>query len=1164
MKYSKRFAFIVFPLFFFACNKPSDQEVRQIVSLNQGWRTVFSPDSLANPNFFKEDLVTTDWKSANVPHNWDQYEGYRRLQHGNLHGYAWYRKTFEVEKQPPGRRYFLFFEGVGSYATVFLNGSKVGYHAGGRTTFTIDITDFVNLDEENLLAVRADHPSFIEDLPWVCGGCSTEYGFSEGSQPLGIFRPVQLVVTDEIRIEPFGIHVWNDTTVTENEATINVSVEVKNYSKQSKRITIKSKLVDQSGNPLTMAEATHSVEAGETKIVGQAPPAFQDVELWSVENPYLYELVTEIYEGEELVDKEVTPCGIRWIKWDIAEGGSNQFYLNGKPIFINGTAEYEHNMGQSHAFHDKMVKARVSQMRAAGFNAFRDAHQPHNFRYHNAWDSLGMLWWTQMAAHIWYDTPEFKGNFKTLMRDWVKERRNSPSIILWGLENESTLPTEFAQECTNIIREMDPTSPSQRLVTTCNGGTGTDWNVPQNWTGTYGGNPDLYHQDVERQQLIGEFGAWRTLDFHTEGGFDQNGPQSEDRMALLMEKKVWLADSVKDKTCGHFQWIFTSHENPGRNQSGEALRELDRVGPINYKGLLSPWGEPADVFYMFRSNYAPKKTGPMVYIVSHTWPNRWSSGGIKDGISVYSNCDEVELFNGDVSLGRKANPGLGQHFVWNNVAVETNLLLVKGFVNGKEVAKDLIALNHLPESPELAKMQSADVELSNGPKNYLYRVNCGGPDYVDSNGNLWSADVNQSNPDQSGSTSWTDDFDDMPPFYASQRRTFDPVLNTLDETLFQTFRYGMDKLKFHFPLPDGKYEVELHFIEPWYGTGGGLDCEDWRVFDVAVNGKTVMDDLDIWMEANHDQALVKTVSVEVKGGELVIHFPEIKSGQAIISGIAISSNENIKPAKFSPKTIEVLSGGKLETWLDWGSKAFSDLDATVQELPSELFGADWVQSSEAGVVEIQLNEEVDIYVAISGFKETPSWLADFDFTKMSLELAPSKLGKFGIFKLRKEAGTTMKLGEEHADYRFLIMSQLATRLEPPFDLKPKVPYNEDVAILRSKGLVIDKKYQFGCVTFLNSNKNMVDWPIKTGVADYHAIHFKFNNETGKDIKLAYKLIAADLTLMETQEIVFHETPDTKYREITVSTNSMINAGDYFVRVEGEGAKGLSVRGIRVQ
>ena len=132
-----------------------------------------------------------------------------------------------------------------------------------------------------------------------------------------------------------------------------------------------------------------------------------------------------------------------------------------------------------------------------------------------------------MGAHVWYDSPDFKNNFKTLLKEWVRERRNSPSVVLWGLQNESKLPEEFAKECTEIIRQMDPTASSQRLVVTCNGGTGTDWDVPQNWTGTYGGNPSTYNEDIKRQVLIGEYGAWRTLDLHTEGPFVQNGIYSD-------------------------------------------------------------------------------------------------------------------------------------------------------------------------------------------------------------------------------------------------------------------------------------------------------------------------------------------------------------------------------------------------------------------------------------------------------------------------------------------------------------------------------------------------------------------------------------------------------------------------------------------------------------
>jgi len=641
---------------------------RKSISLNNNWQSVANDTDInAYKGFEAPGFNDKSWKTVNVPHNWDQYEGYRRLLHGNRHGYAWYRKTFVHRENNVGKRFFLYFEGVGSYATVWLNGKQVGYHAGGRTTFTLDVTKNIKLNgQPNVLAVRADHPANIRDLPWVDGGCSMERGFSEGSQPMGIFRPVQLVVTGDVRIEPFGVHVWNDNKVSEKSALLQMETTLKNYSETTRAIMLSNQLFDRSGKKIAEIRAAEKLMPGAVLVLKQQTEAFKNVRLWSLEDPYLYTLKTTITEGDKLIDEVHTPYGIRWISWPVGEKAidNKRFRLNGKPVFINGIAEYEHLIGQSHAFSDEQVRSRVMQIRAAGFNAFRDAHQPHNLLYQEYWDRLGILSWTQMAAHIWYDTPEFRKNFKALLTDWVKERRNSPSVVLWGLENESTLPEDFARECTELIRQLDPTASLQRKVTTCNGGKGTDWDVPQNWTGTYGGDPLTYAKDVEHQVLIGEYGAWRTLDLHTEGPFMQSGPYSENNMTQLMETKVRLAESVKDKTAGHFFWLFSSHDNPGRVQGGEGLRELDRIGPVNYKGMFTPWEEPLDVFYMFRANYAPKTTEPMVYIVSHTWPARWLKPGIKDSITVYSNCDEVELFNdvGEMSLGKRKRNGTGTHF----------------------------------------------------------------------------------------------------------------------------------------------------------------------------------------------------------------------------------------------------------------------------------------------------------------------------------------------------------------------------------------------------------------------------------------------------------------------------------------------------------------------
>ena len=412
--------------------------------------------------------------------------------------------------------------------------------------------------------------------------------------------------------------------------------------------------------------------------------------------------------------KPLLPYGIRWISWPVGRNSADKrFYVNGKAVFINGIAEYEHLMGNSQAFSKEEIRARVMQVRAAGFNAFRDAHQPHNLEYQKYWDSLGILWWPQFSAHIWYDTPQFRESFKALLRDWIKERRNSPSVILWGLQNESRLPEDFARECSAIIRSLDPTASSQRKITTCNGGRGTDWDVPQNWSGTYGGDPLNYGNELQKELLVGEYGAWRSLDLHTGGPFLQTSILSEDRMAQLLETKVRLADSVQKNVAGQFAWLLYSHENPGRVQGGEGLREPDRVGPVNYKGLFTIWGQPTDAFYMYRANYAGKNTQPMVYIVSHTWPNRWLKPGVKDSITVYSNCDEVELFNdvNAVSLGKKQWQGTGTHFSWNKVDIKYNVLYAIGYVGGKPVAKDVILLNNLPPAPHANKLSAENSQI---------------------------------------------------------------------------------------------------------------------------------------------------------------------------------------------------------------------------------------------------------------------------------------------------------------------------------------------------------------------------------------------------------------------------------------------------------------------
>ena len=352
--------------------KPERKGRRTLTSLNEGWKAWLTeaPDSVV---------------STTLPHNFDDYYGYRQLRHGNLHGKATYEKAFTTEKQE-GKRYFLQFEGIGTYATVTLNGHQYPEELVGRTVWTLDITDALH-HGENKLKIDVNHPAMQTASPWVCGGCSSEWGFSEGSQPFGIFRPVTLVETDNVRIEPFGVHIWNNAACD----SVFIETEVKNYTQQEQTIELVNKFTLASGKQVFRYAETLSLHAGETRTIRHAE-RIENVHRWNMDDPYLYQLSTMIKREGKTTDEVRTPFGIRSISWPVLrKNGDNRFYLNGQPVFINGTCEYEHILGNSHAFTPEQIRSRVKQIRNAGFNAFREAHQPHNLLYQQLFDEQGML-----------------------------------------------------------------------------------------------------------------------------------------------------------------------------------------------------------------------------------------------------------------------------------------------------------------------------------------------------------------------------------------------------------------------------------------------------------------------------------------------------------------------------------------------------------------------------------------------------------------------------------------------------------------------------------------------------------------------------------------------------------------------------------------------------
>lgn len=1112
------------------------------------------------------------WSRLSVPNNWQGYSYNRQVVKGARHGVAWYRTHLRIDPPRDDERVFLQFEGANSYATVWLNGRPVGRHGGGLTSFTLDVTTAVRAGD-NLLAVRVDNPAGINDLPWVSGDDQADPGCCEGSQPFGIFRPVHVIRTRALRVAPFGLYAWGKLgDIDAARARLTARTELQNLSARPRAFELLVEIVAPDGKVVAQDRSGQRLAPGAALRVERMLPAIARPKLWSPASPTLYTLRARLLEGGRVVDETATPYGIRTVEVRADAAGNRRLLLNGQQFFVRGVAEYEHLLGGSHAFAPEQVAARVHQVEAAGFNAFRDAHYPHNFAYGDQIARDGLLWWPQFSAHLWADNAAFRANFRALMIDWIRERRNNPAVFLWGLQNESRLPKAFAEEMTLAIRAEDPTASEQRLVVTCNGGEGTDWNVPQNWSGTYGGDPARYGEELVKQGLVGEYGAWRSLELHSEPPFGAT-PFSETRMAALMEQKAYLAGTVADRSVGDFQWLLTTHENPGRpmradgTQIWDGVRELDHVGPANNKGLMTLWGEPLDVYYMYRARQVPAGVAPMVYIVSHTWPDRWTAPGVKFGIEAYSNCDAVELFNdsaGRVSLGRRQRDGEGR-FRWDGVPVRYSVLTATCLMGGKVAARDLVTLNNLPAPPAATAVAAGPALTAGEPgRRYLYRVNVGGPMVVDRHGQRWSADRHLIAGAGWGWTSWADAYPDLDPALGSRRKTFDAIAGTDTPELFQTFRFGREALRYRFAVPDGQYRIELYFAEPWYGRAG-IDARGWRVFDVAVNGKTAIRDLDLFKEAGFEHAIRKVVTAEARGGWLEIGFPRVAANEAILSAIAISGNGAVSPPDDGGSDLIARwtsNGGSVRTWLDNGDAAYADTSAYWTGGAHELLDSDWLRPAArgrtAGPVTVRVN--ATLYLPLAANAAMPAgWGAS--------PLAASLRDSAGVTAVRfatrtARAGETVSLP---GGMPVLVRRTLPSPYAPGmFSLSREAGLfeAEGSGAKAVNGSVASDIKGYGGQGFIRFGTGAASlrWPVETGVAGRHRFRLRY--------ALAGAARSGSLVLRDASGIVAATmkvdfTSGEGWRDVDAETPAMINAGSYSLQLDVPDGGGLAVDALRL-
>ena len=408
---------------------------RKILSLNKDWKYTESfENSFIYPNYDDSNFkpVTVPHANKEIPYNYFDEKMYQFV--------SCYRRSIKLSKEYENQCIFIDFEGVMTYAEVYFNGELLGSHKGGYTPFSINLTGKIKFDEENTLVVKVDSTERADIPPFGFVIDYLTYG--------GIYREVSLRIVDKIYISNvFG----KPKDAMLDKKRVVTTVFINNTSGPGKNVKIEAILLK--CEKIIKKVKTSMLLDNENEIELELNE-LENIEVWDIDSPNLYDLKVSITSEEVELDSFVTRIGFRDAK--VTENG---FYLNGKKVKIRGL-----NRHQAFPYVGYAMPARVQRKDAdilkyeLHLNTVRTSHYPQSRHFLNRCDEIGLLVLEEIPGWQHIGNKEWKKvaceNVKEMIvRDW-----NHPSIFLWGVRiNESKDDHDFYKETNRIAHDLDDT-----------------------------------------------------------------------------------------------------------------------------------------------------------------------------------------------------------------------------------------------------------------------------------------------------------------------------------------------------------------------------------------------------------------------------------------------------------------------------------------------------------------------------------------------------------------------------------------------------------------------------------------------------------------------------------------------------------------------------------
>ena len=424
MKYYKSLCFILLIaslLSGYGCSSSSPE--RQVLDMNTNW--AFYRGDVEEG--YKTDLDDSGWMPAVIPHIM-QLETKHCGGNSIYDGIGWYRRYFKLPAEYKGKRIAVSFEGVMTNCDVYLNEEKITTHHGGYMGFVADLTDRINWDGNNILAVRVSAEYDPLTPPGKPQDKMDFYYYS------GIYRDVSMVITDKVYItDPLqediiagGGQFVTFPEVTKERAKTHLSTHIRNLTDEHKDLTVLSRLRDTTGHVVAQTETlvrllNQSDETVEQDLIIDSPT------LWHPYTPYLYTLQTQLLSGDRVLDETNKKIGIRTIRYTAEEG----FFINGEKLYMRGANRHQAYANIGDAASNSMQVRDVIDLKRGGYNAVRAAHYPADPAFLDACDQYGLLVVECIPGWQFYNPDStFIRRLYDIGRQMIRRDRNHPSVVL--------------------------------------------------------------------------------------------------------------------------------------------------------------------------------------------------------------------------------------------------------------------------------------------------------------------------------------------------------------------------------------------------------------------------------------------------------------------------------------------------------------------------------------------------------------------------------------------------------------------------------------------------------------------------------------------------------------------------------------------------------------